>query len=246
MSRHAIEVSGLRFAYPDGKQALRGVGLTVDPGERVALLGPNGAGKTTLALHLNGLYRGLEGAIRIGGTAIDDTTLREVRSRVGLVFQDPNDQLFMPTVREDIAFGPANLGLDGDEIDRRIGEALASVDATELVGRVPHHLSGGEKRKAAIATVLAMRPDLLVLDEPSSGLDPATRRELIELLKTLEVTQLVVTHDLLLAYELCPRSIIMDDGRVVATGPTKDLLADSELLQRHRLEMPYPLGDALN
>ncbi|MEN8233632.1 MAG: ABC transporter ATP-binding protein [Actinomycetota bacterium] len=242
MSRHAIEVRELHYVYPDGKEALQGVDLTIDAGERIAILGPNGAGKTTLALHLNGLYRASEGTIRVGDLGIGDSTLREVRRRVGLVFQDSNDQLFMPTVREDIAFGPANLGLGIDEIDRRVGEALASVDASDLIGRVPHHLSGGEKRKAAIATVLAMRPELLVLDEPSSGLDPATRRELIELLKTLDVTQLVVTHDLPLAYELCPRSVIMDAGRIVATGPTRDLLADADLLARHRLEMPYPVG----
>ncbi|MEN8113765.1 MAG: ABC transporter ATP-binding protein [Actinomycetota bacterium] len=242
MTHHAIEVAGLHYAYPDGKRALNGVDLIVEPGERVAILGPNGAGKTTLALHLNGLYRAVEGSVLIGDLILDDSSLQEMRRRVGLVFQDSNDQLFMPTVREDVAFGPANLGLDTGEIERRVEQALDSVDASELISRVPHHLSGGEKRKAAIAAVLAMRPDLLVLDEPSSGLDPATRRELIELLKTIEVTQLIVTHDLPLAYDLCPRSVIMDGGRVVAAGPTRDLLADSDLLARHRLEMPYPIN----
>lgn len=242
MTGSIIEIRGLRFAYPDGKEALRGVDLTVDAGERIAVLGPNGAGKTTLALHLNGLHRASDGDIRVDGYTVDDSTLGEVRRLVGLVFQDANDQLFMPTIREDVAFGPANLGLAPDEIETRVVEALASVDAADLVGRVPHHLSGGEKRRAAIATVLAMRPGVLVLDEPSSGLDPATRRELIDVLSELDVTQVVVTHDLLLAHELCPRSVIMQDGVVVASGSTRDLLADAELLSRHRLEMPCPLG----
>jgi cobalt/nickel transport system ATP-binding protein len=244
MTARAVEVAGVRYAYPDGKQALNGIDLSVDAGERVAILGPNGAGKTTLALHLNGLYRVTEGSISIGGLTIDDATLREVRRRVGLVFQDANDQLFMPTIREDVAFGPANMGLTAREIEARVAQALASVDAADLIGRVPHHLSGGEKRKAALATVLAMQPDLLVLDEPTSGLDPATRRELIELLTTIDVTQLIVTHDLPLAYDLCPRSVIMDGGRIVAAGPTRELLADAALLARHRLEMPFPPPDA--
>ena len=235
----ALEVTGLRFAYPDGRKALTGVEFLVGPGERVAILGPNGAGKTTLALHLNGILRAESGTVQVGGLLLDDDTLYEIRRRVGMVFQDPNDQLFMPTVYDDVAFGPANLGLSGAELDDRVTEALAAVHATETAQRAPHHLSGGERRRVAIATVLAMNPDVLVLDEPASDLDPASRRELIETLQGLEVAQLVVTHDLPLALELCSRTLIMDGGRVVADGLTKGLLANEALLGRHRLELPF-------
>jgi cobalt/nickel transport system ATP-binding protein len=240
----ALEVADLGFAYPDGSPALDGVDLRVAAGERVALLGPNGAGKTTLALHLNGIHRAQRGRVAVAGTALADGTLAELRRRVGLVFQDPDDQLFMPTVREDVAFGPGNLGLRGDELHARVAEALAAVGCGHLGGRAPHHLSGGERRRVAVATVLAMRPDLLVLDEPTSNLDPASRRELVAVLAALPVTQLVVTHDLPLALELCPRAVIMDGGRVVADGPTPQLLSDAELLARHRLELPFGLDAA--
>lgn len=239
MSTPAVEVSGLEFRYPDGRQALNGVDLVVDPGERLAILGPNGAGKTTLALHLNGILRGQAGSVRIGSLELDDTTVAEIRRRVGLVFQDPNDQLFMPTVREDVAFGPANLGLSGKQLDQRVAEALDAVGAGDLADRVPHHLSGGEKRLAAIATTLAMRPEVVVLDEPGAGLDPAGRRELIHTLERLEMTQLVITHDLPLALELCPRAVVMSSGRIAADLPTIDLLRDEDLLRRFRLEVPY-------
>lgn len=237
MSR-ALEVHGLQFAYPDGRPALNGVDLSIDEGNRVALLGPNGAGKTTLALHLNGILRG-DGSVRISGMELTDETLTEIRRRVGLVFQDANDQLFMPTVAEDVAFGPANLGLSGQALDERVASALKQVDAGELATRPPHHLSGGEKRSAALATALAMEPHILVLDEPTSGLDPAGRRELVKTLQSLELTLLVITHDLPFALELCERSVIMDRGRVVAEGPTPELLADDALLAKHRLEMPF-------
>lgn len=240
----ALEVEGLAFAYPDGSQALDGVDLVVAAGERVALLGPNGAGKTTLALHLNGIHRAQRGRVVVAGTTLADRTLAEVRRRVGLVFQDPDDQLFMSTVREDVAFGPGNLGLRGDDLHARVAEALAAVGCGHLAGRAPHHLSGGERRRVAVATVLAMRPDLLVLDEPTSNLDPASRRELVAVLAALPVTQLVVTHDLPLALELCPRGVIMDGGRVVADGPTPQLLSDPGLLARHRLELPFGLDAA--
>ncbi|MGH8945689.1 MAG: energy-coupling factor ABC transporter ATP-binding protein, partial [Acidimicrobiia bacterium] len=219
--------------------ALNGVTFSVEAGERLAVLGPNGAGKTTLALHLNGLLRADRGTIRIGDLELQDETLQEIRRRVGLVFQDPDDQLFMPTVAEDVAFGPANLGLRGDDLEARVVQALAEVEASDLAGRVPHHLSGGERRRASLATVLAMRPEVLVLDEPGSGLDPAGRREIISTLQGLDITQVVVTHDLPLALELCPRSLIMDQGRVTADRPSGELLADPGLLGRHRLEMPY-------
>ncbi len=201
----AIEVRDLRFAYPDGREALRGVDLAVGQGERVALLGPNGAGKTTLALHLNGLLESASGEVLIGGLALSEETVTDIRRRVGLVFQDPNDQLFMPTVAEDVAFGPANLGLRGEELDAVVADALERVGASELARRPPHHLSGGEKRLAALATTLAMEPEILVLDEPGSGLDPAGRRMLVETLAGLDVTLIVITHDLPFALEMCPR-----------------------------------------
>jgi len=238
----AVDVRGVHFSYPDGREALLGADLEVAAGERVALLGPNGAGKTTLALHLNGIHRADSGSIRIGALELTDETLREIRRRVGLVFQDPDDQLFMPTVADDVAFGPANLGLVEDELAGRVGAALAAVDATEFADRAPHHLSGGERRRVAIATVLAMQPEVLVLDEPSSGLDPAGRRELVATLKGLEITQLIITHDLPFALELCQRSVILDAGRVVADGATAQILADEGLLSRHRLEMPFGFG----
>ena len=238
-SAHAVEVSGLRFRYPDGHEALAGLDLRVERGQRVALLGPNGAGKTTLALHLNGINVADAGTVRIGHLVVAEPHLAEVRRRVGLVFQDADDQLFMPTVAEDVAFGPANLGLRGAELDARVDEALAAVGADGLRSRAPHHLSGGERRRAALATVLAMRPDVLVLDEPTSGLDPAGRRELVDVLGGLPITQVVITHDLPFALELCPRSVIIDRGRVVADAATPDLLADDDVLRRHRLELPF-------
>jgi cobalt/nickel transport system ATP-binding protein len=241
MNAGSLVVRGLRYSYPDGQSALAGVDLDVAPGERVALLGPNGAGKTTLVLHLNGILTG-EGTVRVGGLAVDPddrATLAEVRRRVGVVFQDPDDQLFLPTVAEDVAFGPANLGLRGAELRSRVTEALAAVGMDEHRDRTPHHLSYGQKRRVAVAGVLAMRPEILVLDEPSSNLDPAARRELAEILETLPVTVLMVTHDLPYAWRLCPRSVIMDGGRIVADGATGDLLADADLLARHRLELPW-------
>ena len=239
MKGASIHVSDLRFTYPDGRAALQGVDLAVEPGQRVALLGPNGAGKTTLALHLNGIHTADSGTVLVGDVQLAEDTLAEIRRLVGLVFQDPNDQLFMPTVHDDVAFGPANLGLSGDELAGRVTEALQAVDALETESRAPHHLSGGERRRVAIATVLAMRPGVLVLDEPGSGLDPAGRRELITTLRKLDVTQLIITHDLPMALELCERAVIMDGGAIVADGLTSDLLADEALLTRHRLEMPY-------
>lgn len=240
----AVSVVDLHFTYPDGRVALDGVTFEVAPGEKLAVLGPNGAGKTTLALHLNGLLRADRGTVRIGELELGDDTAVEIRRRVGLVFQDPDDQLFMPTVAEDVAFGPANLGVEGDALKHRVEEALAVVEASDLADRVPHHLSGGERRRASLATVLAMRPDVLVLDEPASGLDPAGRREVISTLQGLDMTQIVVTHDLPLALELCPRSLIMDHGIVVADGITRELLADDGLLRKHRLEMPYGFDSA--
>lgn len=234
-----VRLQGVEFAYPDGTSALNGVDLVIEAGERVAILGPNGGGKTTLALHLNGILAPEAGSLTVGDLAVVEANYPEVRRMVGLVFQDPNDQLFMPTVREDVAFGPANLGLTGDALKERVETALDVVAGRAFADRPPHHLSGGEKRRAALATVLAMEPDVVVFDEPSSGLDPAGRRELIETLSELPMTQLIITHDLPLALELCPRSVIMNQGRIVADAPTRELLRDAELLAANRLEAPY-------
>lgn len=236
---NAIEIHGLRFAYPDGHLALDGIDLTVAEGERVALLGPNGAGKTTLMLQLNGVLLPTSGSVSIHGSPVGKSTLREVRRRVGLVFQDPDDQLFMPTLAEDVAFGPANFGVTQPELANRVAEALAAVSMTQHADRSPHHLSGGQRRRGALATVLACRPDILVLDEPSANLDPVARRELADTLLGLDTTMLVVTHDLPYAAQLCDRAVIVDGGRVVADDSVDAILSDGELLAAHRLELPW-------
>ncbi|MGE5764710.1 MAG: energy-coupling factor ABC transporter ATP-binding protein [Mycobacterium leprae] len=243
----ALAVHDLSFAYPDGRRALSGVTLVVRPGERVALLGPNGAGKTTLALQLNGILRPGRGSVTVAGLPVVPDTVLEIRRRVGIVFQDPDDQLFMPTVREDVAFGPANLGVRGDELDERVREALDRVGMLAYRDRPPHHLSFGQRRRVAVATVLAMRPEILVLDEPSSNLDPASRRELAEIVLDLGLTTLMVTHDLPYALQLCPRSVLLDEGVIVADAATRDLFADPDLMRAHRLELPFgfdPAADA--
>lgn len=239
-----LEVEDLAFTYPDGTEALKGVTFSVGQGERVALLGPNGAGKTTLLLALIGIVEAQQGLVRVGGVALEEKTLPEVRRRIGIVFQDPDDQLFMPTVRRDVAFGPANLGLSPEEVAARTMAALAAVGMEAQADRAPHHLSGGEARRAAIASVLAMQPDVLVLDEPTSNLDPVGRRELSELLGSLDTTQIVVTHDLPFALSLCPRSIVLNDGKVAADGPTRQLLSDAGLMAANRLELPYGFDPA--
>ena len=237
-SAPAVSVRGLRFAYPGGHAVLDGIDLDVAAGERVAILGPNGAGKSTLVLHLNGIHAAQHGTVTVGGTPVVPANLAEVRRRVGIVFQDPDDQLFMATVRDDVAFGPAHAGLRGGDLDRRVGEALDAVGMAEHAGATPHHLSFGQRRRVAISTVLASRPDLLVLDEPTANLDPAARRELTDVLAGLDLTLLVVTHDLPYALELCPRAVILDAGRITADGPTAEILADRELLAAHRLYLP--------
>ena len=238
MTTPVLDLRALAYAYPGGHQALFGVDLHVHPGERVALLGPNGAGKTTLVLHLNGVLRPGHGSVTVSGLPVTDEHLLEVRRRVGIVFQDPDDQLFMPTVRDDVAFGPANLGLRGAELESRVAEALEAVGVADLADRAPHHLSFGQRRRVAIATVLAMRPEILVLDEPSSNLDPTSRRELAEILRSLEVTILMVTHDLPYAVELCERAVVLSEGNVVGDGPTREVLSDEAFMRSHRLELP--------
>jgi cobalt/nickel transport system ATP-binding protein len=239
MSVPVIAVNGLVFDYPDGRRALDGVDLHIHPGEQVALLGPNGAGKTTLALHLNGILLPRSGTVEVAGIPVAKEHFVEVRRRVGLVFQDPDDQVFMPTVREDVAFGPANLGLRGAELDARVEAALRAVGMEERRDRVPHHLSFGERRLVAIATVLAMEPEILVLDEPSANLDPMGRRELAEVLTRLGLTMLMVTHDLPYALSLCRRAVVMNQGRIAADGPIEEILSDQRLMATNRLELPY-------
>ncbi len=241
MNHPSLEIKQLAFAYPDGNQALFGVDLQIAKGERVALLGPNGAGKTTLVMHLNGIHPAQHGEVLIAGEKIDienKVALKRIRSQVGIVFQDPDDQLFMPTVREDIGFGPYNLGLRGPELDQAINNALAQVGMLDFIDRAPHHLSFGQRRRIAVAGVLAMKPEILVLDEPSSNLDPASRRELAEILKSLEITLLMVTHDLPYALELCPRSLILSGGKIVEDRNTRELLKDEQTLEKYRLELP--------
>ncbi|GAB2598474.1 ABC transporter ATP-binding protein [Streptomyces capparidis] len=235
----SLQVRDLAYAYPDGHQALFGVNLVVERGDRVALLGPNGAGKTTLVLHLNGILTAGRGTVRVAGLPVEKAHLKEIRRRVGIVFQDPDDQLFMPTVREDVAFGPATLGLRGEELAARVERALEQVGMAGHADRPPHHLSFGQRRRVAVATVLAMEPEILVLDEPSSNLDPAGRRELADVLRSLDVTVLMVTHDLPYALELCPRSVVLSGGVIAADGRTRDLLCDEALMREHRLELPF-------
>jgi cobalt/nickel transport system ATP-binding protein len=233
----AIHARELAYRYPGGGDALRGVDLRVEDGERVALLGPNGAGKTTFMHHLNGLITG-HGHLEVTGLTVSRRTVQEVRARVGLVFQDPDDQLFMPTVREDVAFGPLNQGLARDEIGARVEAALAAVRMTHAADRAPHQLSMGERRRVAIATVLAMHPSLLVLDEPSANLDPRARRDLLDILERIAHTMLITTHDLPLAAELCERAVILAAGRIAADGPCDEILGDADLLAAHDLELP--------
>jgi cobalt/nickel transport system ATP-binding protein len=241
VSHHLVAVQGLRFAYADGTPALDGVSFAIHHGESVGLVGANGAGKSTLLLHLAGVLTPTSGTIRVGDWPVTRRTLPHVRRSLGLVFQDPDDQLFMPTVEDDVAFGPANLGLPADEVEGRVVAALERVGALHLRRRPPHRLSGGEKRAVAIASVLAMSPDILVMDEPSSPLDPAARRALIAQLKAFEHTKIVASHDLDLVLDVCARTIVLSGGKVAADGPTAGILRDEALLARCRLERPLRL-----
>ena len=234
---NVVHVRDLHYSYPDGQVALRGVSLKLCSGDKVALVGPNGAGKSTLMLHLNGILAG-RGEIRVGGMPLTKDNLPVIRAMVGMVFQNPDDQLFSPTVFEDVAFGPLHMGLPEAEVFARVDAALAAVKMSAYRDRLSHHLSVGEKKRIAIATVLSMDPRLLVLDEPSAGLDPRARRTLIHLLRDLPITMLVSTHDMRLVQELFPRTIVMDDGRIVADGRTKEILEDEKLLNEHGLEKP--------
>ncbi len=234
---HTLNIQDLHFSYPDGRKALSGVTLFINPGEKTALVGPNGSGKSTLLLHLNGILRG-EGEVHVCGKELTDDSLRQIRASVGLVFQDPDDQLFSQSVYEDVAFGPLYMDLPNEEVAQRVRQALDAVGMAGSEARVPHHLSEGEKKRIAIATVLSMDPEVLVLDEPTAGLDPRGRRELIQLLRGLPQTMLVATHDMRMVAELFERTVIIDEGQVVADGLTAQILAEPHLLEVHGLEAP--------
>jgi cobalt/nickel transport system ATP-binding protein len=238
LSHHLVEARDLAFAYPDGTRALDGLTCRITHGEAVGVVGANGAGKSTLLLHFNGLLSPSSGEVRIGDLPVTAATRVHIRQTVGFVFQDADDQLFMPTVEEDVAFGPLNMGLPADEVRRRVHEALATVGAGHLARRAPYRLSGGEKRAVAIAGVLAMSPSILVLDEPSSGLDPAARRRLIDLLRSFSHTRIVATHDLDLVLDVCTRVLVLHEGRLAADGAPAAIFADADLLARCHLEPP--------
>jgi cobalt/nickel transport system ATP-binding protein len=251
MSHHIVEAKELEFAYPDSTHALLGISFTIRHGESVAIVGANGAGKSTLLLHLNGYLTPTSGQVRIGDFPLTQESLQEVRRTVGMVFQDPDDQLFMSTVYDDVAFGPLNLGLPVDEVHSRVKTALETVGVLGLKDRPPHRLSSGQKRRVAIATVLSMSPDILVMDEPTSGLDPQARRQLIEMLKTFKHSKIIATHDLDMVTELCERTIVMHEGSIMADGPTREIFQDEELLSKSHLEKPltmqgFPVCNAHN
>jgi len=243
MSHHIVEAHDVHYAYPDGTAGLCGVSFRITHGESVALVGENGAGKSTLLLHMNGYLTAARGKIRIGDYPVSSKTVDAIRRSVGMVFQNPDDQLFMPTVFDDVAFGPLNMGLDPEDVERKVVQALETVGATHLRNRPPYRLSQGEKRAVAIATVLAMSPDILVLDEPTSSLDPAARRRLIALLKTFHHTKIIATHDLDMAADLCERTIVLHQGRVIADGPTMAVFRDEDVLYRSNLEKPLRMQE---
>ncbi len=240
MTEKAVEIKNLTYSYPDKADVLRGIDLDLFKGESLGIIGPNGAGKSTLLLHLNGILRG-KGDINVLGLEMVDKNLLHIRKKVGLVFQEPDNQLFMPTVFEDVAFGPVNMGMPEDEINTAVSEALREVDMSDSVKRLSHHLSYGEKKRVSVATVLSMSPEILVLDEPTSNLDPKHRRILIGILKELKISKIIATHDLELVLDTCSRVALLDKGRIVACGDTQDILKDKALLEAHSLEVPASL-----
>jgi len=241
MSHHIVKFENVSYQYPDGTKAIRNVSFLITHGESVGIVGANGSGKTTLLMHLNGYVLPTEGTINIGDIILNKSTRQEIRKKVGLVFQNPDDQLFMPTVYEDVAFGPINLGMDEERVKEKVKEALTLVNCYELKDKPPHHLSGGQKRAVAIATVISMDPDILAMDEPSSNLDPKSRRYLINLLKNFKHTKIIASHDLDLILDVCERCIVLKDGSIVADGDAKDLLSDRQLLESNNLELPLSL-----
>jgi cobalt/nickel transport system ATP-binding protein len=241
MTDYAVQITRLSYSYPDGTRALEAIDFDVRVRERVALVGPSGAGKSTLLLHLNGILRGT-GTVRVMGQSIAEGDLRSIRRQVGLVFQDPNDQLFCPTVLEDVVFGPLNLGMNREEIPARAAEALRNVGLEQATrSRSSHHLSHGERKRVALASVLVMNPAILVLDEPTANLDPRNRRQLIELMTSQDTTLILGTHDLEMALALCSRAVLLDRGKIWADGAVRDLLSDETLMEGHGLEVPLSI-----
>ena len=234
-----LKINNLSYSYPDGHEALIDISFSVQKGESIAILGPNGAGKTTLILHLNGILGNLSGEIEVAGLEYTNENIAKIRETVGVVFQDPDDQLFMPTVIEDVMFGPKNFGYSNEEAEKNAIEALKMVGMDNFQDRPPHHLSFGQKRKVAIATVLASKPRLLVLDEPASNLDPASRRDLIKILKNLNISIILVTHDLPMALGICERSLILNEGEIKEDSQTKTILKNEEIMKENRLELPF-------
>lgn len=237
--KNYLQINDLNFSYPDGYEALKNINLEINKGDTLGVLGPNGAGKTTFILHLNGILGNLDDSIYINNLSINEDNLKKIREKVGIVFQDPDDQLFMPTVLEDVMFGPKNFGYTNEEAESKAIEALEKVKMKEFLNKPPHHLSFGQKRKVAIASVIAINPELIVLDEPSSNLDPASRRELIEILKNLDVTIILVTHDLPMALEICDESIILNNGEIKNRDKTYSILTNEEIMKENRLELPF-------
>ncbi|MDA7850540.1 energy-coupling factor ABC transporter ATP-binding protein [Acidimicrobiaceae bacterium] len=238
MSKY-LEITNLTYEYPDGYKALNEISFNLEEGDSLGILGPNGAGKTTLILHLNGILGEMDGSIKLNNLEFVEDNLAEIRKTVGVVFQDPDDQLFMPTVLEDVMFGPKNFGFSEEASRENAEEALKMVGMNDYQEKAPHHLSFGQKRKVAIASVLASKPQLLVLDEPSSNLDPSSRRELIDILLSLDISIVLVTHDLPMALEICPKSIVVNSGLITENGKTKDLLTNNKVMKENRLELPY-------
>jgi cobalt/nickel transport system ATP-binding protein len=238
MSHHIVEVQDLKFSYPDNTNALQGISFRIEHGESIAIVGANGAGKSTLLLHLNGYLTPVEGTVRIGDYPLTKETVQDVRRTVGMVFQDPDDQLFMSTVFDDVAFGPLNLGLPTEEVKDRVKKALETVEVSHLRERPPHRLSAGQKRRVAIASVLSMSPDILVMDEPTAGLDPRARNKLIGLLKGFKHSKIIATHDLDIVLDLCERTIVIHNGLIKADGPTRDIFQNDILLSESHLEKP--------
>lgn len=241
MSHHFVECKDIYYSYPDGKNAVNGISFRIEHGESVGIVGANGAGKSTLLNLLLGIIFPMKGEINVGGIPMTKKTLSIIRQRMGLVFQDADDQLFMPSVYEDVAFGPRNYRLEEKEVDRRVEKALKTVGISHLKYRPPYKLSGGEKRAAAIAAVLSMEPDILIMDEPSAALDPKSRRRLIELLKDFTHTKIIASHDMDMIWETCERTLVISEGVIIADGLTREILSNKRLMNESSLELPLCL-----
>ena len=241
MSHHIVEFKNVSFRYPDGTPALRDISFRITHGESVGIIGANGAGKSTLLLHMNGYLMPTSGSVNIGDLYLTRQTRQEIRRKVGIVFQNPDDQLFMPTVYEDVAFGPLNLGLDETAVRERVEFALNLVNSFELQNKPPHHLSCGQKSSVAIAAVMAVEPDILAMDEPAANLDPRSRRLLINLLNTFKHSKIIASHDLDLIMDVCQRCIVIKEGTVAADGRVEEILTDKKLLEENNLELPLSL-----